>query len=86
MIQLIPFEETTVGKELIQQGKELAMQQNYEKAVRTGALIGQLQVIHRLLKRYLKPNDSLTEELLEELGAAVEKLEAEMLDGVIDGS
>ena len=67
MIQLTPLEETVAVKELIRQsmekGMEKGMERGMEKGMETGMekgrLIGQIQLIQRLLKRPRTPEASL---------------------------
>lgn len=66
MIELTPLENTVAGKELIQQGME------------RGQLIGQIQLIQRILKRRRTPKESLAILAVEELETMLAKLEAEL--------
>ncbi len=72
MIQLTPLEETVAVKELIQE--------TLEKGMKKGQLIGQIQLLQRLLKRPQTPNKTLTGLGLKELQAMLAKLEADLSD------
>ena len=68
MIQLTPLEETVAVKELIQ------------KSMEKGQLIGQIQLLQRLLKRQQTPDETLTGLGLKELQTMLAKLEAALSD------
>jgi predicted transposase YdaD len=66
MIQLTPLEESVAVKELIQQGME------------KGQIVGQIQLIQRLLKIPQTPDESLAQRPIEELKTLLADLEAKL--------
>ncbi len=64
MIQLTPIDQTVVGQELIQMGRE------------EGILIGNIRMAQRFLKRRLTPEKKLLQKSTDELRAMLKKLES----------
>ena len=97
MIELTPLEETVAGKQLIQQGMDQGMEKGLEKGMKTGLekgmetglekgqLIGQIQLIQRLLKRPSSPTKSLSHLGIKELEATLAALEADWSKGTKEG-
>ncbi|MFP4584507.1 MAG: hypothetical protein ACLFN9_14150, partial [Desulfococcaceae bacterium] len=78
MIQLSPLEESVAVQELIQQGKEKGKEEGREEGLEKGQLIGQIQLIQRLLKRPQTPKESLRLLGTEELETMLANLETEL--------
>jgi len=74
MIQLTPLEETVAGKQLIDMGVEKGVEKGMEK----GRLIGQIQLIQRLLRRPKTPYETLAFLDVEELSPMLANLEADL--------
>jgi hypothetical protein len=77
MIELTPLEETVAGKQLIQQGMDIGLEQGMETGLEKGQVIGQIQLIQRLLKRSPTPTQSLSHLDITELEATLAALEAD---------
>ena len=78
MIQLTPLEESVAVKELIQQGMERGMERGLERGLKKGQMIGQIQLIQRLLKIPQTPDESLAQRPIEELKTMLTDLEAKL--------
>ena len=74
MIQLTPLEESVAVKELIQQGLEKGL----ERGVKKGQMIGQIQLIQRILKMPQADEDFLVQRPVEELKTMLTNLEAKL--------
>ena len=74
MIQLTPLEESVAVKELIQQGLEKGL----ERGVKKGQMIGQIQLIQRILKMPQADEDFLVQRPVEELKTMLTDLEAKL--------
>ncbi len=70
MLNLIPLEETTAVKEIIQLSKDEGREE--------GELIGQIHLAQRLMRKPLTPREKLVEQSIDELSAILDMLEPEL--------
>jgi predicted transposase YdaD len=82
MLHLTPIEETVVGQELIQIGKQEGRQEGRKegekKGLNKGELIGEIRLAQKILKRPVSSRVALAKKSLKALKAIFQELEAEL--------
>jgi predicted transposase YdaD len=90
MLHLTPIEETVVGRELIQIGKQEGRQEGRkeginkgrkegrQEGINKGELIGEIRATQKFLKRPVTPVDDLAPKSLKALNVMLQELEAEL--------
>jgi predicted transposase YdaD len=85
MLQLTPIEETVIGRELIQIGKQEGQQEGIKegekKGLTKGELIGEIRATQRFLKQPATPVARLARKSLKTLKTLLQELETELGQG-----
>lgn len=78
MPQLTPIEETVIGRELIEIGKQRGRQEGEKQGLTKGELIGEIRATQKFLKRPVMPVEELSRQTMPELKTLLRILEAEL--------
>ena len=76
MLHLTPIEETEVGQELIQIGRQEGRQEGEKRGLNKGELIGEIRATQKFLKRPVAPVEELAGKSLKALKTMLQELEA----------
>jgi predicted transposase YdaD len=78
MLHLTPIEETLIGKELIQIGKQEGRQEGRQEGLTKGELIGAIRFAQKMLKQPVSPSGKLVRKSPTALNAMLKAWEAEL--------
>ena len=78
MLNLTPFEETTVGKQVYGRGLEKGLSQGLTQGLTRGELIGKIESAQRVLRRPLSSKEELLAKSYDELNRMQQALDAEL--------